>query len=397
MTQAPELPLHMRRDGFQLGPELVGLRETGEVPKVRLRLGMEAWLVTRQEDVRRVFADPVTFANDPRKATRPLTVFGVTEEDRRQSLAGNLLASDPPDHTRLRKALAGAFTVRRMRALEPRVAEIVDAHLDAMRAKGHADLVADFAMPIPSLVICELLGVPYADRDSFQARTARLLDVSLPAEELFAEARRMREYMLSLVRQAKAAPGDDLIGALVQHGSDFTDDELAGMGNLLLIAGHETTANMLGLGTLALLRHPEQLAALRADPDLIGNAVEELLRWLSIVHAGTVKVVTADTEVNGHPLAKGDLLVVSIPMANRDPAATADPDRLDLSRPDVAHLAFGHGIHHCLGAPLARMELRTAFPALLNRFPNLRLAPGAEPAFRSFSVVYGVTELPVVW
>ncbi|WP_235925966.1 cytochrome P450 [Actinokineospora pegani] len=397
MTQASELPLHMRREGFQLGPDLLGLRETGEVPRVRVRLGMEAWLITRHEDVRRVFADPVTFANDPRKATRRLDVFGASEEERRQALAGNLLALDPPEHTRLRKALAGAFTVRRMRALEPRVAEIVDEHLDAMQAKGRADLVADFALPIPSLVICELLGVPYADRDSFQARTAKLVDVSLPADELFAEARRMREYMLSLVRQARADPGDDLIGALVQHGSDFTDDELAGMGNLLLIAGHETTANMLGLGTLALLRHPDQLAALRADPDLIGNAIEELLRWLSIVHTGTLKIATADTEINGHPIVKGDLLVVSIPMANRDPAAVDDPDRLDLSRPDIAHLAFGHGIHHCLGAPLARMELRTAFPALLNRFPDLRLAPGAEPAFRSFSVVYGVAELPVEW
>ena len=181
--------------------------------------------------------------------------------------AGNLLGFDPPDHGRLRKILAGEFTVRRMRRLEPRVAEIVGDHLDAMERKGApADLVADFALPIPSLVICELLGVPYGERDEFQARTGRLLDVTIPPRERIAESRRMREFMKELIARARVAPGDDLIGMLVrEHGDDLDTEELAGMCNLLLIAGHETTANMLGLGTLALLRHPEQLALLRAE------------------------------------------------------------------------------------------------------------------------------------
>ena len=399
MTQAPELPLHMRRTGFQLGDELTGLREGEGIRKVDTFLGLSAWLVTRQADVRRVMGDPATFSNDLN--ARGLSPLGLDlgEEELKVMRAGNLLGFDPPDHTRLRKILAGEFTVRRMRRLEPRVADIVRDHLDAMERKGApADLVADFALPIPSLVICELLGVPYSEREDFQARTGKLLDVSLPVQERIAESRRMREFMKGLIARARTAPGDDLIGMLLrEHGDDLGTEELAGLCNLLLIAGHETTANMLGLGTLALLQHPEQLALLRAEPERFDNAIEELLRYLSIVHASSMKYVTRDTEIAGQAISAGDLVMCSLPAANRDDAVVSDPESLDVTRADTTHVAFGYGIHHCLGAPLARMEMRTAFPALIERFPNLRLAPGADPAFRSFSVVYGVLALPVEW
>jgi cytochrome P450 len=312
--------------------------------------------------------------------------------------AGNLLVFDPPDHTRLRRLLTPEFTVRRMRRLEPRIREIVEEHLDAMERSGPpADLVPDFALPVPSLVICELLGVPYADRSEFQERSSRLLDLSVPAEERIRVGRESRAYMADLVKGAQADPGEDMLGMLVrEHGDELSFDELCGIASLLLIAGHETTANMLGLGTLALLRHPEQLALLRDEPERVDAAVEELLRWLSIVHSGTGKITTTDVEIAGQKIPAGEFVMCALPAANRDPELLADPDKLDITRGAMGHLAFGHGIHHCLGAPLARMEMRIAFPALLQRFPGLRTTD-AEPGFRSFNVIYGLTSLPIAW
>jgi cytochrome P450 len=259
-----------------------------------------------------------------------------------------------------------------------------------------ADLVADFALPVPSLVICELLGVPYADREGFQHRTSRLLDMSLPTEERVRVQRETRAYMSELVAHIQADPDDALLGMLVRERDDVTTDELIGIAGLLLIAGHETTSNMLGLGTLALLRHPDQLALVRDDPDAVGPAVEELLRWLSIVHSGTTKTTTAEVEIAGHILPEGETVLCALPAGNRDAALVEDPDRLDVTRGAIGHLAFGHGVHHCLGAPLARMEMRVAFPALLRRFPDLAVASD-EARFRSFHVVYGMETLPVTW
>jgi cytochrome P450 len=287
-----------------------------------------------------------------------------------------------------------------MQRLEPRIVEIVDEHLDAMAAGGSpADLVPTFALPIPSLVICELLGVPYADRADFQQRTARQLDMSIPMDERMELGRAGRAYMESLVARAKRDPGEDMLGMLVrEHGEELTDDELAGIGNLLLIAGHETTSNMLGLGTLALLQHPEQLALVRDDPAVVAPAVEELLRWLTIVHSGVVRTATVDVELAGHTIPAGDLVVCSLPTANRDPALLRDPETLDVTRGAAGHVAFGHGVHHCLGAPLARMEMRIAFPALLRRFPGLALdVPFADVPFRAFHFIYGLQALPVRW
>ncbi|WP_181784184.1 cytochrome P450 [Pseudonocardia pini] len=400
MTQSatPTLPLHMRRDRFDPVPELGALREEAGVRKVRTPMGIEPWLVTRWSEVRDVLGDHARFSNvwQPGAAMPGMPERSPEEIARMQ--AGNLLAHDPPEHTRLRKLLTGEFTGRRMRRLEPRVQAIVDEHLDAMERKGPpADLVADFALPVPSLVICELLGVPYEDRAQFQDRSGKLLDLSLPMPERMAAQREQRRYMASLVSRERADPGDELIGMLIrEHGPEVSDDELIGISNLLLIAGHETTSNMLGLGTLALLQHPDQLALVRDDPEAVGPAIEELLRWLSIVHSGTFKVVTEDTEIAGTPIPAGDLVMLSLPAANRDPALVGDPDRLDVRRGALGHVAFGHGIHHCLGAPLARMEMRIALPALLTRFPELRTASDEEH-FRSFTVVYGMESLPVTW
>jgi cytochrome P450 len=296
--------------------------------------------------------------------------------------------------------LTPEFTIRRIKRLEPRITQIVDEHLDAMAAGGSpADLVEAFALPIPSLVICELLGVPYADREGFQRRANKQLDLALPIPERLDLARESREYMLDLVRRARLAPGEDIIGMLVrEHADELTDDELVGVASLLLLAGHETTSNMLGLGTLALLRHPDQLAAVRDEPDAIGPAVEELLRWLSIVHTSIPRITTTDVEVAGVPIPAGQLVFASLPAGNRDPEFVDTPEAFDIRRGAPGHLAFGHGVHHCLGAPLARMEMRIAWPALFRRFPDLALAEDFDHvAFREFHFIYGLRSLQVTW
>jgi cytochrome P450 len=397
---APALPpLHMRRTGFDPIPELSRIRESAGVRMTKNAFGMDVYLVTRHDDVKAVLADHARFSN-----TRPPGFVGagapLSDAEQARAQAGNLLANDPPEHQRLRRMLTPEFTLRRINRLQPRIVAIVDEHLDAMDQAGPpTDLVAGFALPIPSLVICELLGVPYADRQDFQRRSARQLDLSLPIPERLELARQGREYMHSLVRRARRTPGDDILGMLVrEHGDELSDDELVGIAGLLLLAGHETTSNMLGLGVLALLRHPEQLAAVRDDPDAVAPAVEELLRWLSIVHSGIPRITTTDVEVAGVPIPKGQLVFVSLPSANRDPGFVEAPETLDIGRGAPGHLAFGHGVHHCLGAPLARMEMRIAFPALLRRFPTLTLAePFEDVEFRSFHFIYGLRSLLVGW
>jgi cytochrome P450 len=388
MTEAPEMPLHMRRDGFGPVAELAKARDAEGVTEVVTPFGIPAYVVTRHADIRRVFADAATFSNSRRSRSD-----GVRRD-------GMLLMYDPPEHTRLRKMLSPEFTVRRMRRLEPRITEIVDDALgDLERAGQPADLVSLFALPVPSLVICELLGVPFADRADFQGRSGQILDMSLPQEQRMRAGQDSREYMAGLVARAQAEPGEDLLGTLVrEHGGDLTAEELVGVADLLLLAGHETTSNMLGLGTLALLQNPDQLALLRDDPAQTEPAVEELLRWLSIVHTLPPRITTTEVEIAGHAIPEGSLVIPSIPAANRDGSFIDDPETLDVTRGAIGHVAFGHGVHHCLGAPLARMEMRIAFPALLRRFPGLALAdPDADPAFRVFSVVFGLKSLPVTW
>lgn len=399
--QAPSLPpLHMRRTDFNPIPELRQIRETEGVRTVINAFGMPVYLVTRHEDVKAVLSDPERFSNERPPGFLMPGAPAVDEEEQRAAQSGNLLGLDPPRHTRLRRMLTGEFTGRRMKRLEPRIVELVQTQLDAMEKAGPPnDLVANFALPIPSLVICELLGVPYDDREDFQHRSARQLDLSIPFDERIELQREGRAYMHALVSGARRSPGDDMLGMLVrEHGDELTDDELVGICSLLLLAGHETTSNMLSLGTLALLRHPDQLASVRDDPDAVGPAVEELLRWLSIVHSGIPRITTTDVELAGVQIPKHQLVFVSLPSGNRDPGFIDNPETLDISRGAMGHLAFGHGVHHCLGAPLARMEMRIAFPALLQRFPTLELAePFDDVAFRSFHFIYGLQSLEVGW
>jgi cytochrome P450 len=401
MTQAPALPpLHMRRDAFDPTAELREIRETTGVRTIVNAFGMRVYLVTRHDDIKEVLSNHDRFSNGRPPGFVVPGAPPASAEEQASTRAGNLLGLDPPEHQRLRRMLTPEFTIRRMKRLEPRISEIVDAQLDAMEKAGPpVDLVDFFALPIPSLVICELLGVPYEDRDDFQYRSARQLDLSIAIPERLELVRLGREYMGSLVERARRQPGDDILGMLVrEHGDELTDDELIGVASLLLLAGHETTSNMLGLGTLALLRHPDQLAAVRDDPDAVGPAVEELLRWLSIVHSAIPRITTTDVEIAGVPIAAGELVFMSLPSGNRDPDFLDSPEVLDIHRGALGHLAFGHGVHHCLGAPLARMEMRIAFPALLRRFPALALAEDfTDVQFRSFHFIYGLKSLEVGW
>jgi cytochrome P450 len=401
MTQAPELPpLHMQRVAFDPIPALSEIRETDGVRTMVNSFGMTVYLVTRHDDIKEVLSDHDRFSNGRPPGFVLPGAPEIPEEEVASARSGNLLSLDPPEHQRLRRMLTAEFTIRRMKLLEPRIAEIVDAQLDAMEKAGPpVDLVASFALTIPSLVICELLGVPYEDREDFQQRSARQLDLSIPIPERLELQRQSRAYMRSLVERSRRQPGGDILGMLVrEHGNELIDDELIGIASLLLLAGHETTSNMLGLGTLALLQHPDQLAAVRDNPDAVGPAVEELLRWLSIVHTAIPRITTTDVEVAGVPIPAGELVFVSLPSGNRDPDFIDSPEVLDIGRGAAGHLAFGHGVHHCLGAPLARMEMRIAFPALLRRFPSLALAEDfADVPFRSFHFIYGLKSLEVTW
>ena len=399
MTQAPEVPQYMRRVVLDPSPDLSAIRDSVGVQKIVAPLGLPAYLVTRYDDVKAALADPERFSNRKPPGWGADSTAVTIEEDA-QVNAGNLLGIDPPEHQRLRRMLTPEFTVRRMKRLEPRIVEIVDQHLDAMEQAGSpADLVASFALPIPSLVICELLGVPYEDREDFQRRSSRQLNFRIPPIERSAEHRASREYMMNLVQRARREPGEDMLGMLVrEHGTEVSDYELVGIGGLLLLAGHETTSNMLSLGTIALLQRPDQLAAVRDDPDAVGPAIEELLRYLSVVQNAIPRITTSDVEVGGVVIPAGHLVILSLPAGNHDPDFIHAPDTFDIGRGAPGHLAFGHGVHHCLGAPLARMEMRIAFPALLRRFPHLALDEElTDVPFRELNLIYGAESLKVRW
>ncbi|GLZ39709.1 cytochrome P450 [Actinokineospora sp. NBRC 105648] len=402
----PRLPAELTDHGkcpFDPPAGLTELSAEAPIHRVVTRDGDPAWLVTGHAAARAVLADP-RMSSDRMRRPGVLEKLSPAMRERvldEKARAGGFIAMDAPEHTRYRKLLTGQFTVRRMRQLGPRINQIVTDHLDAVLAQGPpVDLVTAFALPVPSLVICELLGVPYADRAGFQSWTAKLLTLGTPLEKLFEIGDQLRDFMLALVADKRARPADDLLSGLIQSGTEpaLTDHELVNIANLLLIAGHETTANMLALGTFGLLDNPEQLAALRADPSGVEAAVEELLRYLPIIHLGLMRHALADVEVGGQRIAEGDLVLVSIQAANRDGAHYADPDALDLTRARGPHLSFGHGIHQCLGQQLARVELAVGFTELLRRLPGLRLAvPQDEVPLREDMAIYGVHSLPVTW
>ncbi|MGC7102985.1 cytochrome P450 [Amycolatopsis lurida] len=402
MTQTLPTPpgLPMERDAGPFDPprEITRLRDARPVSPLLFPDGHEGWLVTGYEAVRQLLADTrFSSRQDLGILHMPYETPGMpamTEPSPPEP--GVFLSMDPPDHTRLRRKLTGAFTVKRMKQLEERIEEITERQLDELaQLPQPVDLVKEFALPVPSLVICELLGVPYSDRDTFQVNTAKFMERDITLEDKMAAYTEISTYLAGLVTGKRATPGDDLLSDLARQ-DDLSIEELVGIGFLLLFAGHETTANMLGLGTFALLEHPDQLAELRTNPDLMPGAVEELMRYLSIADI-FFRYAAEDLELCGETIPEGSTVVVSLLAANRDPNRFENPDSLDIHRSARGHLSFGHGIHQCLGQQLARIEMRAGFTGLFSRFPDLRLAiPAGEVRLKTDMNIYGVHELPVV-
>lgn len=399
-TQHPTVPLADLTDDFAVDPysAFSALRSRGAVHHVRYPTGDEAWLVVGHEEVRAAFADP-RLRNDVRHSAD-------FEDDGLYSVGRNMLQVDPPDHTRLRTVVAREFTARRVQALRPRVQEAAGALLDAVAADGRADLVAAYAYPLPLTIICELLGVPEADRADFRSWSTKVVALDDPESSTRA-MREMATYLAGLAeekRRTQDAAESDLLHALVRtHDGDgadrLTPEELLGMAFLLLVAGHETTVNLIANAVHLLLSHPGQLAALRADPALSQGAVEETLRFESPAPAGTYRYAAEPIDLGGARIPAGARVVLSIAAANRDPARFPAPDRFDIHRDPAttrAHLAFGHGLHHCLGAPLARLEATLALGILLDRFPGLAFEGDGTPQWRT-SLMRGPQELPVRW
>lgn len=358
--------------------------------------GHVGWRAHDHATVRAVLADS-RFSVRPDLMHNP---FGPgSPGDAPPSPPGAFTDHDPPDRTRYRSKLTGQFTVRRMRLLAERLEVITADRLDVLAAQGSpADLVEHFAVPVPGLLICELLGVPYERRTEFQQDAMLLTGGSGAeageAEAMYAAFERLQQFMLEMVVAKRAQPTDDVLSDLVHSDSDLTDDEMAAMGMALLGGGLDTTTNMLSLGTLELMREPARVEAMLANPDA---AVEELLRYISLTPA-TVRTALEDAEIDGVVVRKGDSVFVELRSANRDPARYADPDVLDLARGAAGHLAFGHGIHQCIGQHLARIELKIAFPGLFTRFPKLRLAvPEDELPHRASLVIGGLERMPVAW
>jgi cytochrome P450 len=403
MTDTAPIPhgLPMERDAGPFDPprEITRLRQVRPVSPLVFPDGHEGWLVTGYDAVRQLMADTrFSSRQDIGVLHMPYETPGMpAATEPSPQPPGMFIAMDPPDHTRLRKRLTGAFTVKRMKQLEEHIVDIAERQLDELaRLTPPVDLVKEFALPVPSLVICELLGVPYADRETFQVNSAKFLEKDVTLDEKMAAFTGLTTYLAELVTSKRAAPGEDILSDLARQ-DDLTIEELTGAAFLLLLAGHETTANMLGLGTFALLEHPEQLAELRADPDLLPDAVEELMRYLSVVDI-FFRYATEDIDLRGERIGKGSTVIVSLLAANHDPERFENPDTLDIHRKARGHLSFGHGVHQCLGQQLARIEMRAGFAGLLRRFPTLKLAvPAGDVKLRTNMNIYGVHELPVTW
>ncbi|MEV3992587.1 cytochrome P450 [Streptomyces sp. NPDC049837] len=374
-------------------PYYAKLREDGPVHHVRTSVGDEAWLIVGHAEARAALADP-------RLSKSPATAgFQLLDQE---VVGPHMLMLDPPDHTRLRKLVAGEFTGRRVEALRPRVQRITDELIDAMAPHGRADLVGALAFPLPITVICELLGVPAGDRDAFRAWSSEVV-APTGAEAERDAVHALARYLDDLIEDKRCAgPADDLLSALLrtraEDGDRLSAAELRAMAYLLLIAGHETTVNLISNGVRALLNHPDQLAALRADFGLLDGAVEEMLRYDGPVETATMRFAREPVPVADTVIPPGATVLVGLAAGDHDPARFPDPDRFDIRRDTAGHLAFGHGIHYCLGAPLARLEGRIAVRSLLERFPTLSLDPEAGPLdWMPGLLIRGVRRLPVRW
>ncbi|MDP9611587.1 MULTISPECIES: cytochrome P450 [Streptomyces] len=381
---------------FAPPPGYAELRERAAVTRVRMWDGSTPFLVTGYHEARTVLGDSRFSADGTHKAMPRFVKFEVPAE------TFNLGRMDDPEHARIRRMLTAHFTIRRTEAMRPMVQEIVDDLLDRLIAEGPpADLVADFAFPLPSRVIGELLGVSGPGFAEFQRISKGVMDFTASAEEMGAALGGMVDYVTGLCAAKRDDPGDDVLSRLIvdqELTGELTPQQVVATALVLLLAGHETTANMIALSTVLLLRHPDQLARLRADPGLMPNAVEELLRYITIVQEGTGRVAIEDVEVGGVLIPAGEGVIINLPSANWD-AHFADAHELDVSRANAReHVAFGFGVHQCLGQTLARVELQIALETLLRRLPALRLdVPFGELPFLYESMNYGVARVPVTW
>ncbi|QLH22270.1 cytochrome P450 [Streptomyces sp. Rer75] len=395
-------------------PAYAWLREHAPVHRTTLPSGVEAWLVTRYADARLALADARLSKNPQRhsESAHARGKVGIPGEQR-ADLMTHLLNIDPPDHTRLRRLVSKAFTPRRVAAFAPRVRELTDDLIDAFADRGEADLIHEFAFPLPIYAICDLLGVPREDQDDFRDWAGTMIrHGGGPRGGVARAVKKIRAYLAELIHRKRAALGNDLMSDLIRasdHGDHLTENEAAAMAFILLFAGFETTVNLIGNGLYALLRHPEQRARLQrslgegeeaeeGDEELLATGVEELLRYDGPVEMATWRFATEPVTIGGQQIAEGEPVLVVLAAADRDPERFADPDVLDLSRTDNQHLGYGHGIHYCLGAPLARLEAQTALATLLRRIPDLRLA--VEPddlRWRGGLIMRGLRTLPVTW
>jgi len=380
------------------------LAASGPVQRVTLFTGVPAWVVTGYAEARELLTHPDVVRAEP-GAARAASYRDAVPADIAAAMDQHMLNMNPPDHTRLRRLVTAAFTRRRIDALEPRIQQITDELLDGLATAGAdgrpVDLVSGFGYPLPITVITELLGVPERRREDFRRWSAVLVNASVHPPEIFADAATaMVGYLRESIADKRAAPAADLLSDLigVRDGGDrLTEDELSSMALLLLVAGHETTVNLICGGMHALLTHPDQLQLLAAEPERLPAAVEELLRYDGPVQVTLPAVTAAPVRIGAVTIPAGEVVLPAVLAANRDPGRFEEPDRLDITRPAVTHLAFDHGLHHCLGAPLARLEGRIALGALIARFPRLRLAaPATEPHRSPSLLMNGLIELPVV-
>ncbi len=381
------------RNGMDPVPELAERRAGEPVTRLGKLFGLSVWMVSGYAEAKQVLGDRDGYSND----VRPYVGNQQTSDAHD---IGGLGFTDPPDHTRLRRILTPEFTRRRLQRLEPKISATVEQQLDEIAVRGPVvDLVTDFAFPIPFTVICDLLGLPVQDRTPFLELGPARFDVTSGGMGALGAGAESKTYLIEAVQQQRREPGDGLIGQIIKdHGADITDRELAGLADGVFTGGYETSVSMLSLGALALLRNPETIGLLARHPETVDAVVEEMLRYLTVVQIGFPRFARHDHLLGGRRIKAGDPILVSLSGADRDPAVFgADPDRFDPHRnPAQSHVAFGYGLHRCVGAELARMELRAAFVALAGRFPDMELAvePG-ELSFQELSIVYGLKSLPV--